>query len=40
MGASFGSSRALGFLHEPSGIEFTFPQKNGDIFAFDTEARA
>lgn len=39
IGASFGGARALAFLHEPSGIEFSFPQRNGDVFAFDTEAR-
>ena len=33
-GASFGASRELQFLHEPSGQTFSFPQNNGDIFAF------
>jgi len=37
MGASFGGERELEFLHEPSGGTFTFPQKNGDVFAFTTE---
>ena len=37
MGASFGSERELAFLHEPSGCQFSFPQRNGDVFAFDTE---
>jgi hypothetical protein len=37
MGASFGESRALEFLHEPSGNKFSFPQNNGDVFAFTTE---
>eukprot|EP00808_Paulinella_micropora_P000271 g45312.t1 len=37
MGASFGASRDLEFLHEPSGETFSFPQHNGDIFAFTTE---
>jgi len=35
MGASFGSSRNLDFQHEESGCVFTFPQNNGDVFAFD-----
>ena len=38
MGASFGDSRALAFLHEPSGSQFAFPQNNGDCFAFTSEA--
>jgi len=38
MGASFGSSRALAFLHEPSGSQFALPQHNGDVFAFTSEA--
>ena len=25
------------FLHEPSGQTFTFPQNNGDVFAFTSE---
>ena len=37
MGASFGGSRELIFLHEPSGNTFTFPQNNGDVFAFTSE---
>ena len=37
MGASFGFTRSLSFLHEPSGQHFEFPQQNGDIFAFDSE---
>ena len=37
MGASFGSERELTFLHEPSGQQFSFPQQNGDVFAFTTE---
>lgn len=36
-GASFGASRELQFLHEPSGKTFTFPQNNGDVFAFTSE---
>ncbi len=38
MGASFGASRALSFLHEPSGATFEFPQNNGDVFAFTSTA--
>lgn len=38
MGASFGDSRKLTFLHPSSGATFDFPQNNGDIFAFTTEA--
>mgnify|MGYP001240530347 CR=1 FL=1 len=37
MGASFGSSRNIDFLHEESNMKFTFPQNNGDIFAFNSE---
>eukprot|EP00854_Cymbomonas_tetramitiformis_P013479 gene13478-15929_t len=37
MGASFGASRELEFLHEASGTKFSFPQTNGDLFAFNTE---
>lgn len=37
MGASFGGSRELIFLHEPSGNTFTFPQNNGDVFAFTSD---
>jgi len=37
MGASFGGERELTFLHEPSGSQFSFPQRNGDVFAFTTE---
>jgi len=37
MGASFGYSRELEFLHVESGKKFKFPQNNGDVFAFDTE---
>jgi hypothetical protein len=38
MGASFGFERELAFRHEGSGQEFSFPQGNGDIFAFTSEA--
>lgn len=37
MGASFGSSRNLDFVHEQSKNKFTFPQNNGDVFAFDSD---
>jgi len=37
IGASFGATRELAFLHEPSGGQFSFPQGNGDIFAFSSE---
>jgi hypothetical protein len=37
MGASFGSMRELAFRHEGSGLQFNFPQGNGDIFAFDSD---
>jgi len=36
MGASFGATRELVFLHPPSQQQFSFPQENGDIFAFTT----
>eukprot|EP01088_Endostelium_zonatum_P015351 TRINITY_DN3721_c0_g1_i1.p1 TRINITY_DN3721_c0_g1~~TRINITY_DN3721_c0_g1_i1.p1 ORF type:complete len:326 (-),score=107.01 TRINITY_DN3721_c0_g1_i1:14-991(-) len=37
IGASFGASRELVFLHPKSKNMFGFPQDNGDIFAFDTK---
>lgn len=37
MGASFGYSRELVFLHEESKRNFKFPQNNGDLFAFGSE---
>jgi hypothetical protein len=37
IGASFGSSRELEFLHVGSNSKFKFPQKNGDVFAFNNE---
>ena len=37
-GLSLGHTRALNFLHEPSGQTFSFPQINGDCFAFTNEA--
>lgn len=36
MGVSFGVSRKLDFKHEKSGRVFSFPQNNGDVFAFDS----
>lgn len=36
MGVSFGTSRQLDFKHEKSGCVFSFPQNNGDVFAFDS----
>jgi len=36
-GASFGACRELTFRHAATGREFSFPQANGDIFAFDTQ---
>lgn len=38
MGASFGASRKLAFLHVDSKKQFDFPQNNGDVFAFTSEA--
>lgn len=35
IGISLGSTRELVFMHEQSGNIFKFPQKNGDVFAFD-----
>ena len=35
MGASFGAPRELAFLHVESDARFSFPQLNGDVFAFD-----
>ncbi|ARF12464.1 2OG-FeII oxygenase superfamily protein [Klosneuvirus KNV1] len=37
MGASFGASRNLDFRHVGSNLSFTFPQNNGDIFAFNSD---
>lgn len=34
IGASFGASRELRFRHLETGLEFAFPQGNGDVFAF------
>lgn len=35
MGASFGSTRALEFVHDKTKGRFEFPQNNGDVFSFD-----
>ena len=35
MGASFGFTRALDFIHDETGSKFTFPQKSGDVFCFN-----
>ena len=37
MGASFGASRNLDFIHEQSNEKFSFPQNNGDVFAFNSD---
>jgi len=37
MGASFGAGRNLDFIHEQSQNKFTFPQNNGDVFAFNSD---
>merc|ERR1712183_1127857 len=34
VGASFGDDRELRFKHLETGLEFGFPQSNGDVFAF------
>merc|ERR1711862_1075497 len=34
VGASFGDARELRFKHLETGMEFGFPQNNGDVFAF------
>ena len=34
MGASFGDARDLAFRHGAGGYEFSFPQRDGDVFAF------
>jgi len=34
MGVTLGADRSLLFTHEASGREFSFPQRNGDCFAF------
>mmetsp|Transcript_114266 Transcript_114266/g.318106 ORF Transcript_114266/g.318106 Transcript_114266/m.318106 type:complete len:330 (-) Transcript_114266:21-1010(-) len=37
IGASFGEDRTLLFEHRESGEQFSFPQHNGDVFAFTDE---
>lgn len=37
MGASFGHSRNLEFVHDETKNKFSFPQNNGDVFAFDSD---
>eukprot|EP00933_Yihiella_yeosuensis_P019476 TRINITY_DN15771_c4_g1_i1.p1 TRINITY_DN15771_c4_g1~~TRINITY_DN15771_c4_g1_i1.p1 ORF type:complete len:318 (-),score=51.66 TRINITY_DN15771_c4_g1_i1:112-1065(-) len=37
VGASFGSVRELTMLHVKSGLAMSFPQRNGDVFAFTPE---
>ncbi len=37
MGASFGASRELVFVHDATKNKFSFPQNNGDVFAFNRE---
>jgi len=37
VGASFGATRELTLLHVASGVTATFPQRNGDVFAFTPE---
>lgn len=37
VGASFGATRELTMVHIKSGVAMTFPQKNGDVFAFTPE---
>jgi hypothetical protein len=37
IGASFGESRELEFLHDETKLKFKFPQNNGDVFAFNND---
>lgn len=37
VGASFGATRELTMVHVRSGVSATFPQGNGDVFAFTPE---
>jgi hypothetical protein len=37
IGVSLGESRLLDFLHQPSTKTFSFPQENGDCFAFTSD---
>lgn len=36
VGASFGATRSLEFVHVRSGISFSFAQNSGDIFGFNS----
>ena len=40
MGASFGDERDLAFRHGESEAEFSFPQREGDVFAFGSATNA
>lgn len=40
MGASFGAPRELAFMHVESDARFSFPQHNGDVFAFTAAVNA
>jgi len=40
IGISLGASRELSFLHVASNNKFSFPQNNGDLFAFTDEVNA
>ncbi len=37
MGATFGATRALEFVHDETKLTFSFPQNNGDVFAFNAD---
>jgi hypothetical protein len=37
IGASFGESRELEFIHDETKIKFKFPQNNGDVFVFNND---
>merc|ERR1712087_616694 len=37
VGASFGATRELTLMHVSSGVTMSFPQRNGDVFAFTPE---
>eukprot|EP00438_Fugacium_kawagutii_P032355 Skav234858 [mRNA] locus=scaffold840:102786:111941:- [translate_table: standard] len=37
VGASFGATRELTLMHVKSGVTMSFPQRNGDVFAFTPE---
>ncbi|AAZ12631.1 uncharacterized protein TEOVI_000759200 [Trypanosoma equiperdum] len=37
VGITLGATRSLLFVHEASGYQFEFPQRNGDCFAFTSE---